>query len=147
LVSCGQSYHWFNIKKFTKEVKRVSRANSVIAIWGYFLPRINNFNDRILDDFYCNLIYDYWEKESRDLETAYEDIYFPFDDVKYKMFEIKESWSKSHYFAYLSTWSFLKKFLQKNNYNPLADLFKKLELPERFNVRFPVFCKIGKISK
>jgi ubiquinone/menaquinone biosynthesis C-methylase UbiE len=146
LITCGQSYHWFDVKKFVDEALRVSRKDSTFAIWGYFLPRIDSYNDKILDDFYNNVIYNYWEKESRFLEKAYKDVYFPFENMKYQRFEIREEWSKSHYFSYLSSWSFLKKFIKKNDFNPLVDLFLKLELPERFEICFTVFCKLGKIG-
>lgn len=145
LITCGQSYHWFNSQKFQKECNRVGRKDCKVAVWGYFLPRIDRYNDAILDDFYYNTIYDHWEEERKYLEGKYKNIDFPFKILADRDFEIVEEWSKSHYFGYLSSWSFQKKFMMRKGYNPLADLFERFELPDRFEIRFPVFSKIGNV--
>ncbi|MEM1119348.1 MAG: class I SAM-dependent methyltransferase, partial [Bacteroidota bacterium] len=55
LITVAQAIHWFDFAAFYQEVKRVLKPNSILAIFGYGLLRIEGINDQ-LDYFYKDLI-------------------------------------------------------------------------------------------
>ena len=47
LITVAQAAHWFDLDKFYKEVIRVSKSNSILAIWSYGMHKINYEIDKI----------------------------------------------------------------------------------------------------
>src|SRR5690606_23864417 len=41
LITVAQAIHWFDFDKFFQEVKRVGKPDSLLAVWGYGLLKIN----------------------------------------------------------------------------------------------------------
>ncbi len=52
LVTAAQAVHWFDLKKFYPEVKRVLRPGGVLAVWCYLLPSVSEEIDRVLGELF-----------------------------------------------------------------------------------------------
>jgi SAM-dependent methyltransferase len=150
LVTVAQAYHWFNFKRFEDEVKRVGRPDSVVAIWCYTLPEVQ---DRVINDkifhFYSDILGPYWDNERTWVEQEYKTIPFPFTELPPAKFEAELTWTRQILEGYLNSWSSVQKYKENHNFNPVDDFIKEaaqtLEESEQFTVRFPIFLRIGKV--
>lgn len=150
LICVGQAVHWFDVEKFFSECQRVARKDAIIALFGYSLVRCNDqFND-ILDRFYNDFIYAYWEGERKIVDSEYQSINFPFEEFPSEKFKMEVNWSLTDLEGYLNTWSSVKKYIKVNKANPVDDLkaqFKPLWGEGRQPAYFPVFLRLGIIKK
>ena len=150
LITVAQAIHWFDFDKFYKEVYRVSKPDSVIAIWCYSLLKVNKEVDAIILHLYENTLGDkYWDAERRYVEEQYQTIPFPFDEIEAPEFAIRVSWTPDHLIGYLSSWSAVQHYIRATNTNPIEDISSALRdawgKQEQQEVVFPLFTRIGKI--
>jgi hypothetical protein len=151
LITVGQALHWFNADAFYKEVNRVSKNNAVLAVWGYSVCSINPMIDKMLSDFYNNIVGPYWDNARKLVEAHYDGIPFPFKEIATPMFYIKVNWKPEEFMGYLTTWSATQKYIKENGTDPVPffgkDLSSHWGTDEAKEIIFPVFLKIGRIEK
>lgn len=151
LITVAQAIHWFEFDKFYNEVKRTLKPGGVIAVIGYHLPRINEQIDRIVDDFYLNIVGEYWDKERKYIDDYYQTIPFPFEEIKTPRFASKYKWIRNHLTGFLNTWSAVQHYINKNNSNPVELIVENLNScwkeSEIKSVKFPVILRAGKIAE
>ncbi len=146
LITVAQAAHWFRLEDFYKEVHRVAKPQGIVALWGYGLLSLNPEFDARLQHFYKSVIGSYWDPERKLIDDQYQTIPFPFDEITAPKFHFSKLWNLIQLEGYLSTWSAVQKFIQKNGYNPVDDFVKNNQsllgdgLQE---VRFPLFLRIG----
>ncbi len=153
LITIAQAYHWVNHDKFAKEVKRIGRPGSIIAVIGYNLFRCANKEvTRVVDEFYDNVTDPYWEPERKYVQNLYRDTPFDFDEIpaspSYKM---QTLWTIAQMEGYINTWSAIKKFIKINGYNPVPELIQNIKpiwgTEEQVQFDFPLALRIGRIVK
>ncbi len=146
LITVGQALHWFDHDKFFREVKRVGKPGSILAVWGYSVLSVNKEIDRLFYHYYNDVVGIYWDEARRHIEEEYAKIHFPFHDVQNKRFELKLEWSIDHFIGYLCSWSTTQKFMKVNNSDPLIDFRAELEkvwgADEIKGTCFPIFLKL-----
>ncbi|MEQ8424130.1 MAG: class I SAM-dependent methyltransferase [Cyclobacteriaceae bacterium] len=150
LVAVGQAIHWFDIDKFYVEVKRVAKPGAAVAMFGYNLVRFNSAFNELLDQFYREVIYSYWETERKLVDSQYQTLSFPFKEIDAPDFKMPLSWSLQDLHGYITTWSAVQKFIRQNGVSPVDDFIKKVEplwKHHRESVYFPVFLRLGKVTK
>jgi ubiquinone/menaquinone biosynthesis C-methylase UbiE len=151
LIVVAQAVHWFDFNKFYAEVKRTAKNNALLCIVGYGKLEISKQIDNVLDDFYNNVIGKYWDKERKYIDEHYQTIPFPFDEIQTPKLTNTHHWGFEHLIEYLNTWSAVKHFMNKNNYNPLDKLKKDIdqfwENGQIKQVKFPILLRIGRITK
>ena len=149
LIVAAQSFHWFEWDRFYKEVKRVSKAGGVLAIWCYGLARISPEVDVVVLRFYRDILGSYWGKERRLVEEGYRNIPFPFQEIKPPRFEMIAQWSLDQLVGYLGTWSALQMFTKKNGANPLESLSPELKAAwgneSTRNVQWELAMRVGTV--
>ncbi|MBS1949445.1 MAG: class I SAM-dependent methyltransferase [Bacteroidetes bacterium] len=146
LVTVAQAIHWFDREKFYAEVKRVAKPNAVVAIWGYGLLSITNEIDPMLNDFYVNIIGQYWDKERKLIDEEFKTIDFPFREIGCPKFSFSAEWTIDQFHGYLTTWSSVQKFIHEKQFNPADELISRINSlwrSEKLNVQFPLFMRIG----
>lgn len=149
LITVGQALHWFNVNEFYEEVRRTSKRNGLLAVWGYTLPGIEPHIDDIFLNFYTNITGPYWDKARKLVENRYRDILFPFKELISPEFNIQVSWTLNQFAGYLNSWSAIQKYIHVHGINPV-DKFKE-HLMTVWNehdikvVTFPVFMKLGRV--
>ena len=149
LVTVAQALHWFDTVRFFEEVRRVLKPGGVVAVWAYTLCKITPEVDRIVDDFYYNVVGPYWPPERRLVEEKYRTIAFPFDEFKAPTFTIDLDWELSDMMGYLQTWSPVRRYLEAHGSDPTELIAERLaeawgEPEERKHVVFPIEMRIGR---
>jgi ubiquinone/menaquinone biosynthesis C-methylase UbiE len=150
LITVAQAIHWLNFDLFYSEVRRVAKPNSLLAVWGYGLLSINPSIDRIINEFYVNVIGSYWDKERKFIDEKYQTIPFPFGEMPSPKFEMTSHWTLAELAGYINTWSAVQKFINANQFNPVDKLIEAIRpywKKEKQTVRFPLFVRMGIIRK
>ena len=148
LICVAQAIHWFDREEFFAEVKRVGKANSTIAVWGYSLLSINSEIDILVKDFYVNIIGPYWDSARKLVDEEYKTIDFPFSEIQTPPFSFSFYWTLAEFQGYLNTWSSVQKYIEEHNSNPVEDLIAKIQPLwglEKMEINFPLFLRLGKI--
>ncbi len=150
LITVAQAFHWFDEDGFYKEVNRVAKHNSILAVWGYNLLKISPEIDIVISDFYTNTVGKYWDADRRKVEESYSKIQFPYKEIDAPSFEIKTQWNFEQLIGYLNSWSSVVKFNKEQGFNPIklieSDLLKVWGVGKSYPVKFPLFLKLGKIE-
>jgi ubiquinone/menaquinone biosynthesis C-methylase UbiE len=150
LVTIGQAIHWFDFDPFYKEVKRVAAPGALIAAWTYNLINITAAVDDIIYHFYFDIIYDYWDKERKLVESGYSTIPFPFEEIQAPLFQISKMYNVKQLIGYLGTWSAVKHYMEKEGKDPVLMIEKELVRAwgntEEQKVFWPVHMRVGRVG-
>lgn len=150
LITVAQAAHWFDMRRFSDEAKRVAKNESVVALWGYSLLSISTPIDEIIKSFYRDVIGFFWDAERRHIDQHFANLYFPFQEITSPLFRITVSWSVEEFEGYINTWSAVQKYISTNQHNPVEALIKQIEphwKESKQTVKFPLFLKLGIIHK
>lgn len=148
LITVAQAIHWFDFEAFYKEVYRILKTDGIFAVLGYGLFTTNAESDRIITDFYENIIGSYWDSERRYVDENYTTIPFPFEEIEVKQFSNEFTWTFEQLTGYLDTWSAVQHYIKKNNANPvdiIRDELKASWEKSDGKVYFPLLLRIGKL--
>ena len=150
LVTVAQALHWLPFDSFFEEVKRVAKPGAYLAAWMYDLPDITRDIDAIVKVFYSETLHGCWDAERKHVDNHYRDIPWPFDEIVCPLFYMQSEMTADEFIGYVGTWSAIRNFIVRNNYNPTEALGKAI-LPywaqEKMTVRFPVYLRMGKVRK
>lgn len=151
LVTVAQAIHWFDFADFFKEVKRVVKKDGIIAVIGYNLLRIEPAIDQLIQEFYTVTMGDYWDPERKFIDEGYQTIPFPFEIVPAPAFSSTYRWRQAQLLGYISTWSAVQHYINKNNVHPVSEFSKKIAAiwpeHEEKKVVFPLLLRVGRINK
>jgi len=146
LVTVAQALHWFDLKAFYEEVRRVVRPSGVLAVWCYELAQVSDEVDAIIGEFYKGEIGEFWPAGRRHIETAYRELSFPFESVVAPPFEMALEWSSAEMLAYVRTWSAVQRYAAEREHDPVDNIVGSLarawgQGPRR--VRWPLTVLVG----
>jgi len=128
LITVATAVHWFDLKKFFQEVERVLKPNGVFAIWSYNFFTIEPKIDRVVTKEFHEPIDPFWADGNRQVMNEYRDLALPFEEIlNIPPFTIQLEWTLLQLFAYLRTWSAVKRFAAEHGADPVARLEPKLE--------------------
>jgi ubiquinone/menaquinone biosynthesis C-methylase UbiE len=161
LITIAQALHWFDLDEFYKETKRVLRKDDngrgrggrggVVAAWAYGLHSVSPEIDNITHLLYEDILGSYWPKERKTVENKYHDIPFPFQEIDTPIFKIELDWSLSELLGYLYTWPSVQKYIQKNNSDPVKQVYDSLAAAwgdkntwQKRKVVWPVYMRVGR---
>ena len=158
-ISIAQALHWFDLDDFYKEAKRVLKKNDngsdggsggIIGTWAYGLHSVSAKIDPITHLLYEDILGPYWPKERKIVENRYEGIPFPFQKIETPSFQIELDWSLSQLIGYVYTWSSVQKFIEKNNSDPVKQIYDDLaawgekQIWHKRRVVWPIYLKVGR---
>lgn len=152
LITVAQALHWFDLEKFYEEAKRVLKPKGILATWCYVLFHTDNEElNKFVNEFYWDIIGPYWPPDRKYIEEHYENILFPFEEIKAPEFSIQNSWTLEQLMNYMQTWSSVKNYEKKEGINPVKDwliprvshLSKTNE--QKFLVTMPLYFKITRL--
>jgi SAM-dependent methyltransferase len=147
LLAAAQAAHWFDFPRFNAEARRVVRPGGLIALWSYEKFRVDADVDRVIDDFYRDVVGPCWPPERHFVEEGYRTLPFPFEEIEAPVFGLRLSWDLDTAIRYLGTWSAVQRYRALNARDPLV-LLRPLLAPawgagER-SLAFPVHLRLGR---
>lgn len=150
LVLVGQALHWFPLRRFYQEVRRVARPGGVFAALTYGLMRITPAVDAVVDRLYYEDLAAHWPPERRHVDQAYANLPFPFEPLPFERTAMKARWSLPQLVGYLGTWSALARCRRETGEDPLAECLDQLSRAwgdaEMNRVTWPLTVLCGQVS-
>lgn len=151
LVTVAQALHWFNLKSFYPEVKRVLRPGGVIAVWTYGMLEVEGeAPNALVYDFYRNRIRSWWPPERHHVDTAYRELEFPFEPIAPPMIKLRAQWSLAQLTGYLRSWSATARYMAERGVDPVIELEAALApvwgAPEAAReITWPLALRVGRV--
>jgi SAM-dependent methyltransferase len=105
LIVAAQAAHWFDLPAFYREVRRVGRPGSVIALVSYGVVKVDEQLDPIIGRFYWDVIGPYWPPERKHVENGYRSLDFPFAEIQAPDMAMSATWTLRDFVGYVNTWS------------------------------------------
>ena len=149
LVTVAQALHWLHLPAFYSEVDRVLRPGGVLAVWTYGLQVMGDGRlNRILENFYREVVGPYWTPERRHVESGYRDLGFPYPELVPPEFQMEQDWSLEELLGYISTWSATRLFYEAKGFDPVPELGRHLRSTwepagSAKQVRWPLSMRLG----
>lgn len=149
-VTVAQAAHWFDLEKFYTEARRVLRSDGVVVIWCYGHTEFEDERiQRIIMDFYSNIVGPYWPAGRRLIEEHYQSILFPFPEIPVPSFQMKGEFTLDRFMGYLRTWSATQRYMQARGLDPVVELEQSLlPLWPRGGLspgfRWPIYLRAGR---
>ncbi|HQQ78929.1 MAG TPA: class I SAM-dependent methyltransferase [Thermoanaerobaculia bacterium] len=152
LVTVGQAVHWFSLKSFYEEVRRVGAPGSVIAVWAYDLFTVSESAavESVFRAFHST-VEAYWPPERALVARRYADLLFPFEEIPVTPVTMTAAWSLERVLGYLSTWSSVKAFTKATGEDPVAALSAELtavwgDPADSKTIAWPLILRTGRIA-
>lgn len=148
LVTAAQAAHWFDLPAFYAEVDRVGKPGCIVAIWGYSYCRVSADIDRIVETILLRPIEPFWAEGNKVISQKYQSIGFPFEELDWPSVSSGNEWTRYGYMQYLRTWSAVKKYVEHNGTDPVAELDRALDAiwPEH-DARAVTFDFVGRVGR
>ncbi len=147
LVTAAQAAHWFDWPRFAAAAVRVLRPGGVLAIWSYGNCEVAPDIDRLVADFFRDVVGPYWPRERRHVEEDYRDLVLPFPPLEAPDFAMHTQWDFAAMLGYLDTWSAVRRYRARTGRDPLQLLARPLADawgPERREMHWPLTLKAGR---
>lgn len=152
LAVAAQAVHWFDQPAYWAEIRRVARPGAAVALVTYGLMEIAPALDRLVEDFYRDVLGAYWPPERRQVEDGYRSIPFPFAPLPPPPdLAIEADWGFPALAGYVGTWSAVRAL--ENAEGParftafldqLAAAWGDPEAERR--IRWPLALRVGRVS-
>ncbi len=124
LVTAGQAVHWFDLKDFYEEVRRVGAPGSALAVWAYDLLSVNGKVDAVFSAFHES-VEKFWPPERALVARRYTDLFFPFEEIPVPHVDMTARWDLERTLGYLSTWSSVKRCAKETARDPIAEFAER----------------------
>ena len=147
LITIAQALHWFDLDRFYPEAKQVLKPPGLIAAWASNLLSISPAINAIVNHYYSNVVGSFWPAE-RELVEKFDQLPFPFSEIRTPSFEIRTDWNLDQLVGYLRTWSATQGFITANKYDPLESIVEELrsawDVPvQRRQIVWPLTLRVG----
>lgn len=149
IVTVAAAVHWFDLKLFYPEVRRVLRPGGLLAVWGYRLCRIAPAVDVLVQRFYTETVGPYWPPERKHPETGYRSLDFPFPEMPLPGLNLELDWTAGEFLDYLRTWSAVTRYQTANGADPVSGFEPELAKVwgnGRRRVSWPLGGRLGRVG-
>jgi SAM-dependent methyltransferase len=112
LIVVAQAAHWFDLPRFYGEARRVARGRTPLVLLSYGNTYVNAAVDAVVMPFHEFLLDGFWPPERAHVDSGYETLFFPFDDVAAPVIEMRAQWDLTAFLGYIETWSGVRALLK-----------------------------------
>lgn len=149
LVTVAVAVHWFSFDEFYREVRRVLKPDGILAVWTYSFAEVSPEIDRLIHQYYYEVLDGYWPERIHYLEERYETLPFPFEEIEPPSFVMEVNWDLLQFAGFLESWSATQRYKAQKGRHPLEVLWDKFlaawgDENERRLVRWPLYFRIGR---
>ena len=151
LITAAQAAHWFDRPQFYKEVRRLAKPEATLALISYGVLSFEDAAlDRLFSTFYHDEISPYWPPERTLVDSGYQTIDFPFDEMTPPPFNITLEWDRDQFLGYLSTWSATRKAREAGQEKVLHRFADQLneaweKPPSKQIIHWPIHMRLGMV--
>jgi SAM-dependent methyltransferase len=151
LVTVAQALHWLKLDAFYANVRRVLRPHGLIAAWCYTLPEVSEAVDAVMMRLYRDITGPYWPDDRRLVESRYETIAFPFEEIRpVPSFACRLDWTLGDYANYLTSWSGSQGYKRRHGTDPLDLVRQDFESAwgggQRRIVSWLIHLRVGRVA-
>jgi SAM-dependent methyltransferase len=149
LVTVAQALHWLELDAFYREADRVLAPGGMLAAWSYGKQVVEDETlNRLLREFYTDVVGPYWPPERSHVEAGYRTLPFPYPELTPPGFTMEARWTLGELLGYVGTWSATQNFRQTNHRDAVEDLGRRLtplwgDPGRRRRVRWPLSLRLG----
>ena len=151
-MTAAQALHWFDLKRFYQEARRVARAGAVLAVWCYGVCEIPaSCGNAELQHFYSNIVGPYWTPERHLVESGYRTLEFPAPELLPPPFTMQLDWSLEQLLGYASSWSASARYFKERGEDPVPKLRSALRAPwgdatREHTVQWPLRVRAARLT-
>ena len=150
LIVAATAMHWFNIRNFYKEVRRIGRPESVLAAWTYHAGYIEPPFGKILKRFYDEVVSPYFAPGARLVDERYETIRLPGKEIEVPQFWMNTTWNMEQMLGFIRSWSGTQRYIQERGEDPVKLIVGELEnlwgdRAKTYTIRWPLFVKVSRL--
>jgi len=149
LVACACSLHWFDLPRFYENAARALKPGGIIAAWTYDWPWTGApALDAVLEMLKTDILGPFWGENAVYYFSGYQTLPFPFPARRAPSFTTPIAESAADLTRFLSTWSAVQKYRERNGADPLALVDKALgaawrRSPPALPLRVPLHLRCG----
>jgi SAM-dependent methyltransferase len=152
LVTVAAAVHWFDLEAFYAEVRRVLKADGVLAVWTYLEMRVDPAVDAIVDTYIFDTLAADWPAGMRYGLAHYANLPFPLEEATFPAMSSREEWSLHDVRSFIETWSGTQRHAARCGVDPTAALWPRLVAawgdPDRVRpVRWPLHVRVGRFRR
>jgi len=148
VVTAAQALHWFDIRAFFAEARRVLKPAGVLAVWTYARPALDEPSSNAVLQAYVRLMAPWWPPERAMVESGYREVPFPFDEIPAPELEVELQVERGELAGYLRTWSAHERYLEAGHADPVGAVERELASiwpeGERRRLWWPLFIRPGR---
>jgi hypothetical protein len=146
----ASAVHWFDLRRFYSEVRRVVKAGGTVAVWTYYTPVFDNDIDAVIQHLAHDVLGAYWDERVHYVVDEFHDLPFPFEPLEAPPFQTDMVWDMQDLLAYFETWSSSVKYREVNHVSPTRliedDLARAWGDPQhKQDLRFPLYMRLGRV--
>ncbi|MEO8035804.1 MAG: class I SAM-dependent methyltransferase [Acidobacteriota bacterium] len=150
LITAGAAAHWFELDGFYREVQRVAKKGTVIALWSYGPRDIADAIDPIVHRFQEKVLAGYWPERIGYVHERYTTLPFPFDELEAPPFAMTADWNLRELLAFLDTWSASQRYLQERGTRAIDEIEAELAVAwgdpgRQRRIEWPLFVRAGRL--
>lgn len=151
MVSVAQALHWFDLRPFYEEVRRVVRPGGLIAVYGYTWFYLTPALDELTNRWLLEPIERYWSPKVRLLWDGYRTIDFPFEGLTAPALAVHLMWNLDELLSYYLTWSATRRKIAQEGNDFVTAAHRALDAAwggatERRQVVMPLTIRLGKLG-
>ena len=152
LVTVAQALHWFDLRRFYQEARRVARTGAILAVWCYGVCELPAARGNAeLQHYYSNIVGPYWAPERLLVESGYRTLEFPSPELQPPALTMRLDWTLDQLLGYASSWSASARYFKERGVDPVNALRSALrphwgEATTRHTVQWPVSLRAARIK-
>ena len=146
----AQAAHWFDLPAWYGEVRRVTKAGSIVAAIAYGNVQLEGDVGTIVDRFYGEIAGRYWSPHRKLVDEGYRSLAFPFEEIEAPVLEMRADWNLADFTGYVMTWSAVQALVKAEGEAPIDALRAELgrawgPADARRTVRWPISMRVGRL--